>query len=93
MKARCQSDYRPIVSRSQRRPYADVHLFNMRDLIPDLPIPLRPGEEEPFMPLNRILHEVYDQGGYDLIIDYQQPPEPPLSGADGAWTAQILSKV
>jgi hypothetical protein len=93
MKVTSQSDYRLVVSRSRRRPYADVYLFSVRDLIPDLPIPLRLGEEEPLVPLNKILHEVYDQGGYDLIIDYQQPPEPPLSEADVAWTAQILSKV
>lgn len=93
MKAPRQSDYRLIVSRSQRRPYADVYLFSVRDLIPDLPIPLRSGEEEPLVPLNRILHEVYDQGGYDLIINYQQQPEPPLSEPDAAWATQILVEV
>ncbi|MBI1882306.1 MAG: DUF4058 family protein [Chloroflexi bacterium] len=93
MKVPGQGDYRLVVSRSRRRPYADVYLFSVRDLIPDLPIPLRPGEEEPTLPLNKILHEVYDQGGYDLIMDYQKSPEPPLSEADAAWAAQILAEV
>jgi hypothetical protein len=91
MKAPRQSDYRLVVSRSGRRPYADVYLFNLPDPIPDLPIPLRYGEEEPLVPLNQILHEVYDQGGYDLIIDYQQPVEPPLSEAEAEWVAGILA--
>lgn len=91
MKAPRQSDYRLVVSRSGRRPYADVYLFNLPDPIPDLPIPLRSGEEEPLVPLNQILHEVYDQGGYDLVIDYQQPAEPPLAEADAEWVAAILA--
>ena len=93
MKAPRQSDYRLVVSRSQGRPYADVYLFGVRDPIPDLPIPLRRGEEEPLVPLNQILHEVYDQGGYDLIIDYQKLPEPPLSEVETEWAGQILAGV
>jgi hypothetical protein len=93
MQAPRQSDYRLVVSRSQRRPYADVYLFGVRDLIPDLPIPLRPGEAEPLVPLNQMLHELYDQGGYDLIIDYHQPPDPLLSEADAVWATQVLAKL
>ena len=60
--------------------------------IPTFPIPLRPGETEPTLPLNHILHELYDQGGYDLIIDYRQPPQPPLSEADAAWARQLVAE-
>lgn len=91
MKTPRQSDYRLVVSRSQRRPNADVYLFSLRDPIPNLPIPLRKGEAEPVVPLNQILHDLYDQGGYDLIIDYQRPPESPLSEADAAWAAGVLA--
>ena len=71
-----QSSYRIVISRSQHRPQADIYLFGIREPIPDFPIPLRPGEAEPILPLNQILHNIYDQGAYDLAIDYQQPPEP-----------------
>lgn len=91
MKTPRQSDYRLVVSRSQRRPNADVYLFSLRDPIPNLPIPLQKSEAEPVVPLNQILHDLYDQGGYDLIIDYQRPPEPPLSEADAAWAAGVLA--
>jgi hypothetical protein len=91
MKVSGQSDYRIVVSRSQYRPRADVYLFGVRDAIPEFPIPLRPGETEPTLLLNQILHDLYDQGGYDLAIDYQQLPEPPLSDKDAKWAAQILA--
>jgi hypothetical protein len=48
-------------------------IFSLRDPIPTIPIPLRPGETEPVLNLNQILHNLYDQGGYDLAVDYHQP--------------------
>jgi hypothetical protein len=82
--------YRLIVSRSRRRPQADVYLFGVRHAIPDVPIPLRPGEDEPVLTLNQILHDLYDRVGYDLAIDYRRPPVPPLRGEDVQWAAQLL---
>ena len=73
-----QSDYRLIVSRAPQRPHADVYLFTVREPIPAMPIPLQPGEAEPILPLNSILHALYDRAGYDLVIDYQQPPVLPF---------------
>ncbi len=85
-----QSDYRIIVSRTHHRPYADTYLFNVRDPIPDIPIPLQRGETEPILCLNQVLHQLYDQAGYDLRVDYQGPPNPPLTGKDARWMAQLL---
>lgn len=85
------SDYRMIVSRYRQRPCADVYLFNMHQPIPDIPIPLQPGEAEPVLSLNRLLHDLYDQGSYDLMIDYHQAPVPPLSEPDQVWATGILS--
>jgi hypothetical protein len=86
------NDYRVVVSRSQQRPCADVYLFSVRQPIPDIPIPLRPDEAEPVVPLNRLLHDLYDQGSYDLMIDYSQPPTPPLSEPDAVWAAGLLAR-
>jgi hypothetical protein len=71
------NDYRILVSRAQDRPQAKVYLFTIRDPIPDIPVPLQPGDVEPSLPLNRLLHDVYDRAGYALTLDYQQAPPPP----------------
>ena len=84
------SDYRIVISRSLQRPRADVYLFGVREPIPNFPIPLRPGENEPVLPLNQILHELYDRAGYDLAIDYSHPADPPLAEADTAWAENLL---
>ena len=91
MKVPYQADYRIVVSRMEQRPQADVYLFSVRQPIPDFPIPLRSGEEEPLLPLNKILHELYDQSGYDMMINYRKPPEPPLAESDTAWAAGVLA--
>lgn len=91
MKAPAASDYRLVVSRAAQRPRADVYLFGVRDPIPAFPVPLRPGEPEPELPLNQLLHEVYDLGGYDLVIDYRISPQPPLPEADAVWAAALLA--
>jgi hypothetical protein len=86
-----QSDYRIIVSRAQDRPQAVVYLFTIRDPIPDIPVPLQPGDAEPSVALNRLLHDVYDRAGYDLAVDYRQSPPPPqMAAQDVQWMQQLL---
>jgi hypothetical protein len=93
MKASRQSDYRIVISRRQYRPRADLYLFDVRQPIPSFPIPLRPGEKEPILPLNQLLHRLYDQGGYDMAVDYSLPADPPLSEDDAAWAAELVEQV
>ncbi|OQY47117.1 MAG: hypothetical protein B6242_05760 [Anaerolineaceae bacterium 4572_78] len=87
-----KSDYRLIVSRAHKRPMAEIYLFGVRHAIPDLPIPLYPGDPEPVLPLNTILHDLYVAGGYDMVINYQKPPTPVLSDEDEKWRQQLLKK-
>ena len=85
------SNYRIILSRAQQRPNAVVYLFGIRDMIPDIPIPLRPRETEPILSLNKLLHELYDRARYDLVIDYQKPPVPRLVREDAKWARDLLT--
>ena len=86
-----RSDYRILVSRAPMRPQAEVYLFTIRDPIPAIPVPLQPGEAEPLLPLNDLVHDVYDRAGYDLTVDYHQPPPPPQMGEqDVEWMQHLL---
>ena len=87
-----RSDYRIVVSRAPFRPHADVYLFGVRNAIPDIPIPVQRGKTEPMLPLNEILHNLYDRAGSDLVIDYRQPPDPPLSAEDTEWANPLLQR-
>jgi Protein of unknown function (DUF4058) len=89
-KANPISDYRITVSRSYRRPQADVYLFGMREAIPDIPIPLLRGDAEPTLRLNQILHTLFERAHYDGLVRYDKPLRPPLSSADQIWLADLL---
>lgn len=84
------SHYRILVSRGWERPKAQLYPFNLNEPIPEIPIPLRPGEPEPTLELGKLLSQVYEQARYDLRIDYTVEPEPPLDPAVSAWSHGLL---
>ncbi|WP_088894798.1 DUF4058 family protein [Leptolyngbya ohadii] len=84
------SDYRILVSRSERRPSAQLYAFNVRQEIPQFAVPLTSEDEEPILDLQILLQHVYDRGRYHLAIDYTKPPQPPLSVEDMEWANQLL---
>lgn len=88
-----KSDYRILVSRSHQRPRGQLYPFSMRDTIPSFSLPLLPGENEPLVELNQILHELYDIARYDLQIDYSRPPSPVLKGEDKVWAKECIKAV
>ena len=76
--------------RAHQRPRADVYAFALRQAIPDFPVPLLRGDSEPAVPLNQLVHELYDRAGYDLAIDYSRALKPPLTPEDAEWAASLL---
>lgn len=85
-----QGSYRILVSRGNRRPRAELYIFNLPDEIPAFPLPLRTGDVEPVVDLQALIGGVYDRSGYDFVIDYSGEPVPPLSEADAAWANALL---
>lgn len=84
------SDYRILVARGRKRPHAQLYAFNVRQPIPAFSLPLRPGEQEPEVDLNIILHELYARVRFDLLLDYAQPPTPPLREEDVEWARELI---
>jgi hypothetical protein len=83
-------DYYALVSRPPARPEADLWPVKLREKLPTVLIPLRPGDREPAIDLQAALNRVYDEAGYARYI-YRASPEPPLSAADAEWARQLLA--
>lgn len=81
-------DYLVAVSRSPERPRVGFWPVRLRERLPVIPIPLRPGQPEPTLDLQALLHKVYDDAGYEDHI-YQILPEPRLPPPDDAWAADL----
>jgi len=85
-----EGSYRILVSRGDCRPMADLYLFNIPDVIPAFPLPLRDGDVEPIVDLQALLNTVYDRAGYDFTLDYTPDPVPALSEPDAVWADSLL---
>ncbi len=83
--------YSVIVSRAEERPGADFYGFGLQEGMPTLLIPLRAADEGASLDLQQVLQTTYERAGFDLAIDYGQPPPPPqFSEADQAWLTAML---
>ena len=85
------SDYRILISRGDLRPRSRLYAFSVRHAIPTIPVPLLPGDDEPELPLNAVLHGLYERARYDLRLNYAKPPVPPLAEADAAWARERIA--
>ncbi|MEG4446742.1 DUF4058 family protein [Microcoleus sp. AT9_B5] len=85
-----EASYRILVSQANQRPIADLYLFNLPDMIPAFPLPLRAGDAEPIVDLQALVNGVYDRAAYDFRIDYTAAPVPALSETDAAWADSLL---
>lgn len=87
-----QSHYRILVSRSENRPQAKLYSFMLQNPIPVFSIPLLVNAPEPTVKLQTLIDAIYDQGSYDLRVDYNEPPNPPLSEAEMAWLKEKVKE-
>ncbi len=87
---RMNCDYMAHVSRVWKRPNAQIWPIMLRERLPVIPIPLKKGDTDASLDLQKLLNLIYDRGGYDYKLDYHKDPVPKLSRTDAAWAAKIL---
>jgi hypothetical protein len=82
-------DYSVLVSRVESRPRCEFWPIRLRERLPSVPIPLRPGDADAGIDLQEILHRVHDAYGYAYFI-YTGSPQPPLAPEDASWARQLV---
>ena len=85
--------YFVFVGRAERRPIVDVWPIQLPMRLPEIPVPLLPGDPDVALDLQLALHTIYDALRYDLTIDYTRPPDVPLEGEAAAWANEHLRTV
>ena len=55
-----------------------------------VPIPLLPYDADVALDVQHVFTTTYDLLGYDLALDYTQPPEIPLPKEDVVWVETLL---
>mgnify|MGYP001226931640 CR=1 FL=1 len=74
-------DYRAVVSRASLRPRADVYAWPLWHPLPEIQIPLNPGDDDVPLNLQSAFETVYERAAYELSVDYNADLDPPLSAA------------
>lgn len=69
--------YRILVSRSEKRPRANLYGFTLQEMIPEFPLPLKEIVEGVMVDLQAVVQGIYDRGDYSIRMNYQQPVPPP----------------
>jgi Protein of unknown function (DUF4058) len=68
----------------------DVWPVALSQPLPTIPIPLLSGDPDTLLDLQQAFATMYDLLGYDLAIDYAQPPDVPLAGEAALVAESIL---
>lgn len=63
--------------------------LTVRNPLPTVAVPLRPGDPDASLDLQQAIAETYLNGGYD-DTDYRPEPVPALDPADAAWADKLL---
>jgi hypothetical protein len=82
--------YFVFVIRHEQRLATDVWPLTLEQPLPEIPVPLLPGDDDVQLDLQEALTRVYDENRLRLMINYSNPPEIPLSPEQNAWVAESL---
>jgi Protein of unknown function (DUF4058) len=85
-----RAPYSIILSRVERRPMTEIWPISLAEPLPVVPVPLLSDDEDEALDLQQAFAAIYDLLGYDLALDYSQPPEVPLPQEDAAWAETLL---
>ena len=71
---------------------AEYYPMPLRDRLPRIAVPLRPGDADVVLDLQPCVDAVYTGvGRYGTRIDYGRPLDPPLPPADAVWAAERVA--
>ena len=85
----CLGTYRVSVSRATDPENVEMYRVPLRERLPTIRVPLRPGDSDAKLDLQSLIEAAYENGGYD-DTDYRLEPEPPFLPEDAQWAAKLL---
>ncbi len=82
--------YRISVVRASRPQIAEMYRVSLRERLPIIRVPLRETDPDAHLDIQELIDKAYENGGYDVEIDYRVDPFPPLQGDDADWADALL---
>ncbi len=88
-----RAPYYCFLTRAQTPQRVAIWAIQLHEPLPTIPVPLRLPDEDVALNLQKVFTTIYDEARYDLSLDYNEPPDPPLQGKEALWAAQLLNQV
>jgi hypothetical protein len=67
--------------------------IRVQEQLPTIAIPLRTGDPDVPLDLGAVFTAIYDKAGYDLSLDYSQPPPlPAFDDVTQSWIDELLKE-
>ncbi len=84
-------DYLVHVSRCGERPQGVLWPILLTQRLPTIKIPLLANDPDTDLDLGAVLNSAYDRAGYEMSINYKEPPEVALSEESAKWAQAWLA--
>ena len=85
-----RTEYRVCIRRGWSPNNIEVYAVPLRQPLPGISIPLRSRDESVTLNLQAVFDQVYENGDYEMTIDYHADPNPPLKLDDAKWADELL---
>ena len=90
--ANCREPYRISAVRANDSQICEMYPATFSSPLPTIRIPLRDTDDDVGLPLQQLVDQAYENGGYD-DIDYSKPATPPLTEAAQEWAMKYLKSL
>lgn len=85
-----QAHYNVMLTRAKAN-QIELWPIRVQEKLPTIAIPLRPTDQDIPLDLQAVFAAIYDKAGYDLSLDYSQPPPPPaFDDTTQSWIDELL---
>jgi len=85
-----RTEYRVCVRRGWSPKNLELYALPLKQPLPGIPVPLRHRDESVTLDLQAVFNQVYENGDYEMTVDYTADPAPPLSPDDAKWADAML---
>jgi hypothetical protein len=82
--------YFVFICRREKRLGTDVWPITLDQPLPEVPVPLLPGDADVYLDLQQALATIYDEDRLRSVIDYSKPPELRLTPEQATWVDEHL---